>query len=170
MGGPAGRRRTMLSRDDVVAAVEGSARTTHIGGARGGGAAGAPLPAAPRPLPCPRAARAVNFVGLAALALVFALVLRGDRRADEPIAATIALALTLANAPLVAWAFGGLEGPLLAALVAAGVAATQAQFRDGPQARLAAAGGLAFGLAVLTRPDAGLFLGCVPGAPAPATS
>jgi len=213
----------MLSRDDVVAAVEGSARTTHIGGSRETVVAAAVLAAAvvlflvlvvlhrhflhddalialryARNLldgnglawnPGERvegytnflfvllasglgalgldlivAVRAVNFAALACLALVFALVLRSDRRADEPIAATIALALTLANAPLVAWAFGGLEGPLLAALVAAGVAATQAQFRDGPQARLAAAGGLAFGLAVLTRPDAALFLGCAAGA------
>ena len=72
---------------------------------------------------------------------------------------TLPLALVVSCAPLMAWSFGGLEAPLLCALSTIGIALLRDALRPGsaPNSRLLAGSGLVFGLACLTRLDAGLF-------------
>ena len=75
--------------------------------------------------------------------------------AISPMTAVIALALT---GPLAAWTIGGMEQPLLAALVAWAFVLL-VPFLDGrdPPIRTLVWPGLLFGMAVLTRPDAVIF-------------
>jgi hypothetical protein len=83
-------------------------------------------------------------------------------------AVSLPLAATAACVPLIGWCFGGLEAPLLALLLTLGTvglrdalwapAGTVAAPLTAGAKRLLAGCGLAFGLACLTRLDAGLFV------------
>jgi hypothetical protein len=112
------------------------------------------------------AARILGCLGMAAViaAVVYLHPLRrlpADRgppllaAAVPPLAAALALALT---GPIAVWAIGGMEQPLLAALVAWAFVLL-VPFLDGadPPIKALLWPGLLLGLAVLTRPDGALF-------------
>lgn len=125
--------------------VEGYTNFLELLLASGLGALGADLVSAAR------AIGIVAWLGLAALAVRFG-------RGDAALSLLPAVA-TSASIPLIAWVFGGLEAPLLAVLLSLGVLGLRdALCEDAAAVRSAVvASGLAFGLAILTRPDAALF-------------
>ena len=66
--------------------------------------------------------------------------------------------LVAGTGPLIVWARGGLEGPLFALLVTAGAFALLGALDPQANPRLFSLAGLLFALAVLTRPDGGVFV------------
>ncbi len=104
------------------------------------------------------AARAVNFAALALIPVVLGRFLFFGPGRGNPLAAAIATAMSFVSGPLVIWSLGGLEAPLLTLFVTGGVVATLTVLVEGPRVRPAVFGGICFALAVLTRPDAAIFL------------
>lgn len=97
------------------------------------------------------AARLLGFVGMGVAICALVWRFRPARPVDA--AAPLGGALALAAAGCIAvWTVGGLEQPLVAALLALAVAALLPAARRGPRAMLGA--GTALGLLCLTRPDA----------------
>jgi hypothetical protein len=118
-------------------------------------------PLAASGLSLPGAARLVNLLAFAALAIGFWRFVNAESgRLGTGTRSTGALAVAglVASYPLLAWVLGGLEAPLVAALVFAGHAATLRGLREGAL-RHAVTAGAVFGLATLARPDAVLFAG-----------
>jgi len=104
--------------------------------------------------------RATRWIALAAwLGLLAFGVARSDGTVRGRWLASLPLAAVLSAVPLVAWAFGGLEAPLVALFVTVGVVGLRDALEAGVDARRArlAVAGLAFGLACLTRLDTALF-------------
>jgi hypothetical protein len=106
------------------------------------------------------AARVVNGCALAALLLYLGWFLR--RRAPDQttrLAAALAWTCVAGSFPLAIWVWSGMEGPLFACLLTAGLGTTLDLLERGVGVRRALAAGALLGLAVLTRPDGALFLG-----------
>lgn len=104
------------------------------------------------------AARAINFTAVALIPIVVGWFLyRGPAR-GHPIVAAIACAATFCSTPLLVWALGGLEAPLVTLWLALGTVNVLTLLMEGPRRRPALMAGLAFSLAILTRPDAILIL------------
>jgi len=110
------------------------------------------------------AARGLNFAAIAGIAGYLAVA--GARRVpagpSRMLAGALPAVVGVVSTPLIAWAWGGLEGPLYAfALVLA--AGTTASFLERPESsRLALAAGATLGMLTAVRPDGAAFLvvGC----------
>jgi hypothetical protein len=105
----------------------------------------------------PVAARLVNVLSLATLFVFFRLALRD--LGLSPRTRAVAWLLLLTSAPLVAWLYGGLEGPLAAALVCMAFALGLRVLRGDRSVGAAVAAGCAFALAAFTRLDQTVYLG-----------
>ena len=107
------------------------------------------------------ATRAVAFTSYAALLAFLAGWSRSRIAAPEARSSLLAwlpVAGVAGSLPMLAWGFGGLEAPLLSLLVTVGIALLHDVLNGERPPVLAAASGVALGLACLTRPDAGLFV------------
>ena len=103
------------------------------------------------------AARILGVTGMATAIIAVAHAFGGSRRPSVLAAAYASLGLGLA-APMAVWAIGGLEQPLLAALLAIGVVQVWSILEDDePRLRDVLAAGTVLGLVALVRPDGALF-------------
>ena len=128
--------------------VEGYSNLLWVLGCAGLGALGLDLITAARVL-------GVACIGAVFVALVYAYRPRTLR--DAPVSLGACLFLAFSGA-IAVWSIGGLEQPLVAALLAwATVTALPLLDQETPAVRDVALPGLCFGLLAITRPDGGLF-------------
>lgn len=120
--------------------VEGYTNFLHLAATTGTAALGADWVSAPR---------LVNAASALVLLLAFGL---GVSRWTTATGTLLGLALIVGSPLLSAWIWGGLEAPMVAALLLAGVMATLRGIEDAPA--WAPVGGLLLALAALTRLDA----------------
>lgn len=107
------------------------------------------------------ASRVINSLALAGfLGFLWAQgrALAGRSPLERPLA-LVPFVLVLASFPLIVWTFGGLEGPLYAALSVAGIWVMRGALGQTRAARPLALSGALLGLACLTRVDGLLFVG-----------
>lgn len=108
-----------------------------------------------------RIVNAAAFLGMLAYLARFLAGRTAPRVAHDPdrtaLLTAAPLILVATAVPLLVWVMGGLEAPLLAALLTYGVGQTMNHLDGDPAPRALPLAGLAFGLAVLTRPDALIF-------------
>ncbi|UCG31758.1 MAG: hypothetical protein JSU68_08815 [Phycisphaerales bacterium] len=108
------------------------------------------------------AARVVNFAALLLTVLFVAtFLLRRTARVTRNtslVCVGVPVLFVAASYPLITWCWGGLEGPLFTLLSTLGIGLVLTVLEGRGGTRCAALAGLAFALAVLTRPDAVVFV------------
>ncbi|MCB9729974.1 MAG: DUF2142 domain-containing protein [Deltaproteobacteria bacterium] len=108
---------------------------------------------------------AARLLGAACMLVVAAVIARPRPGGRFELAPLLGLSMMALTAPVAVWTIGGLEQPMVAALLAVALAATFSALADADgRPRQGAVAAVAFGLLCLTRPDGPIFVVATVGA------